>query len=179
MLRARILFNKDPKNSLENVRMMFDDYAAVSLLLNNKVYQVTNGEVTVSPYEFLKHKADVSFDILVPNAYVYTKAEKFLQRQIGKPFDTFGATLGQYLGLGFQSGDKWYDAEIVSRFLQYCLFDEIMEYNASKMNLKTLAMICESIVKNQSDRKRAVLTKSTTSTTNTTNTTVTDTTIEE
>ena len=164
MQKVRIIFNTKANNIQERIRLLFGKYVSVSIIINNKKYSITpKYGVQVEPYInkslsldeivcFDKH-----YDIIIPNAFVYSKAERFLKRQENKKFDYFGATLGQTLGLGFQSEDKWFDSELITKYLQYCLFDEVMDYNASKISINKLEKIVSDIATTQKDKKDAVI----------------------
>lgn len=157
MNKVKIIYSKNSKNILSNMRLLFDDFVDVKIQVNNKTYSIK----PFGKFEIIKNykivKSDIVHDINIPNAFVYNKADRFLQRQLNKKFDYFGSTLGQYLGLGYQSKHKWFDSEIVTKYLQYCLFDDIMEYNASKMSIKDLFNVTSGIVKVQSERTENVI----------------------
>ena len=138
MRTVRIAFYKKSDSIREGIRKMFGEYSRVELIVNNKIYSITPQDgVTTIRKTYDKDKWDF-VDIQVNNTFIMNKVQRFLDRQVGKDFDYFGATFGQWLGLGWQDENAWYDVELVTKFLQYCLLDEFMELNPSKMSINKL-----------------------------------------
>ena len=158
MQKVKIIFKSKGTNIQERIRKIFGKYVSVSILIQDKLYTIKPGsKIIVESYS--PDINDISYDIIIPNTFVYSKAERFLRRQEGKRFDLFGATLGQSIGLGFQDENKWFDSELITKYLQYCLFDEVMEYNASKISINTLEKIVKEIVDAQKEQKDAAVTR--------------------
>jgi hypothetical protein len=139
MLDIRIIYSKEKKNIYDFTRVLFDGYSNVSLVVKNKVYTIRPGGVlSVSKYNNNDYQNQEQHIIKIQSPYIYNKADRFINRQVDKKFDYFGATFGQVFGLGFQDENKWYDAELIGRFLQLCLFDEFVEINPSKLSIQEL-----------------------------------------
>lgn len=138
MRTVRVMFYKGHDNIKEHILLKLNGYSRIELIVNSKMYCITSEKgVHITRKSYDKELWD-HIDIDINNTFVIAKAERFLERQVGKPYDFFGATLGQLLGLGFQEDDKWYDAELVTKFFQFCLIDEFMELNASKTSIKKI-----------------------------------------
>lgn len=148
MLKIRIIFFKEYNTIYDYFRIIFDDYTSVKIVVNNKIYTIDKNGVTYKQFNYLDYVDNLSYEITIPNSYVYNKAERFIKRQENKKYDYFGSTIG-LLGFGFQDSNKWFDSEIITKFLQYCLFDDVVEYNASKVNCKELKKICEVLINKQ------------------------------
>jgi len=153
MLIIKVAFKKKSDNFSEMIKSMFDKYASVELSLHNKTYKVSVKEGIIVGEASVYDDNWKIYQIIIPNTYVMNKAEKFIKKQVNKKFDYFGATFGKWFGLGFNDENKWYDAELIGKFLQYCLFDEIIDKNVSKMNLRELEEIIIKINENKKNNK--------------------------
>jgi hypothetical protein len=134
MLIATVIYKKN--NSLIGGK-----FSSVKIVVNNKLFSIEAGGVlTQEKYSYTDEKWNECerHNIYVQSPFVYNKGDRFLMRQVGKKYDYFGSTLGQYLGLGFQDENKWFDAELVTKYFQCCLFDEFIELNPSKMSIPKL-----------------------------------------
>lgn len=150
MRTIRVAFYKESDNLKDKFRKMFGKYSRVEIIVNSKIYSITpkrGVEIVTKTYD--KTKWDF-IDIEINNTFVINKVQRFLNNQVGKKFDYFGATFGQMLGLGWQDENKWFDAELITKFFQYCLVDEFMELNPSKMNINKLYKILSELKSGQS-----------------------------
>lgn len=150
MRTVRVAFYKESDNFKDKFRKMFGKYSRVEIIVNSKIYSITPKDgVTIVTKTYDKTKWDF-IDIDINNTFIINKVQRFLNNQVGKKFDYFGATFGQLLGLGWQDSDKWYDVELISKFFQCCLVDEFMELNPSKMNINKLYNILSKTKSGQS-----------------------------
>lgn len=150
MRTIRVAFYKESDNLKDKFRKMFGKYSRVEIIVNSKIYSITpkrGVEIITKTYD--KTKWDF-IDIEINNTFVINKVQRFLNNQVGKKFDYFGATFGQLLGLGWQDENKWFDVELITKFFQYCLVDEFMELNPSKMNINKLYKILSELKSGQS-----------------------------
>lgn len=138
MRTIRIAFYKESDNIKDKFRKLFSKYSRVEIIVNSKIYSITPTDgVKIVTKTYDKTKWDF-IDIEVNNTFIINKVQKFLTNQVGKKFDYFGATFGQFFGLGWQDENKWFDVELITKFLQYCLIEEFMELNPSKMSINKL-----------------------------------------
>lgn len=138
MRTIRVAFYKKSDDIKDKIRLLFGKYSRVEIIVNSKIYAINhkNGVHIISK---VYDKNDWDFiDIEVNNTFIINKVQKFLNNQIGKKFDYFGATFGQIFGLGWQDSNKWFDVELIAKFLQFCLVEEFMELNPSKMSINKL-----------------------------------------
>jgi hypothetical protein len=144
MLIATVIYERNGTS----FRKLFDKFKSVKIVANNKLFSIEpSGVLTVESYQSKDERWNdcEKHVISVPSPFIYNKGDRFLMRQEGKGFDYFGATFGQYLGLGFQDGNKWFDAELVTKYFQCCLFDEFVELNCSKMSISKLYDITDKL----------------------------------
>lgn len=143
MRTVRIAFYRGADSFKESLRKYTSGYSRVEIIVNSKIYSITPKDgVSIIRKTYDKDKWEF-IDIEVQNTFIMNKVQRFLDKQVGKEFDYFGATLGQWLGLGFQDENKWYDVELITKFLQYCLIEKFMELNPSKMSINKLKKLLE------------------------------------
>lgn len=57
----------------------------------------------------------------------YKKIINFIDAQIGTKYDWMGIYLSQFLGIGSHRSDKWFCSELVTKLLQLCLVEQVLD----------------------------------------------------